>query len=69
MERRGRVLECLKNRLKENHLELNEDKTRIVEFKKVRKSILEFKLWIKANRNRHKLKELWRMAGSTRSVG
>lgn len=87
-------LECLKNRLKENHLELNEDKTRIVEFKKdgsntfdflgftiywgrtkeairlkvktsakkLRKSILEFKLWIKANRNRYKLKELWRMA-------
>lgn len=88
-------LESLKSRLKENHLELNEDKTRIVEFKKeesntfdflgftlywgkikertrllktktsatkLRKAILEFKLWIKANRNRYKIKELWRMA-------
>lgn len=88
-------LTSLKTRLKENHLELNEDKTRIVEFKKdasntfdflgftlywgktkervkllktktsankLRKAILEFKLWIKANRNRHRLKELWRMA-------
>lgn len=87
-------LESLKNRLKENHLELNEDKTRIVEFKKdgsntfdflgftlywgktkerakllktktsatkLRQAILEFKLWIKANRNRYRLKELWRM--------
>ena len=88
-------LASLKTRLKENHLELNEDKTRIVEFKKdgnntfdflgftlywgktkertkllktktsagkLRKAILEFKLWIKANRNRHRLKELWRLA-------
>lgn len=87
-------LECLKNRLKENHLELNEDKTRIVEFRKdggntfdflgftlywgrtreairlkvktsadkLRKAISEFKLWIKTNRNRYKLRALWRMA-------
>lgn len=88
-------LESLKTRLKENHLELNEDKTKIVEFKKdggntfdflgftiywgktkervkllktktsatkLRKAVLEFKLWIKANRNRYKIKELWRMA-------
>lgn len=87
-------LEGLKNRLKENHLELNEDKTRIVEFGKdkgnafdflgftmywgitkektrlkvktsavkLRKAISEFKLWIKAARNRYKLKDLWRMA-------
>lgn len=88
-------LQSLKVRLKENHLELNEDKTRIVEFKKersntfdflgftmywgrtkeriqllktktsakkLRTAILEFKLWIKANRNRYKLKELWKMA-------
>lgn len=88
-------LESLKIRLKENHLELNEDKTKIVEFKKdgsntfdflgftmywgktkervkllktktsaikLRKAILEFKLWIKANRNRYKIKELWRLA-------
>jgi group II intron reverse transcriptase/maturase len=88
-------LESLRSRLKENDLELNEDKTRIVEFKKaegntfnflgftfywgktkekarllktktsagsLRGAIAEFKLWIKANRNRYKLKELWRMA-------
>lgn len=88
-------LASLRDRLKENHLELNEDKTRIVEIKrdggkafdflgftfywgktkervkllktktsttKLRKAILEFKLWIKANRNRYRLKELWRMA-------
>lgn len=88
-------LESLKSRLKENDLELNEDKTRIVEFKKdegntfnflgftfywgknrertrllktktsagkLRAAIAEFKLWIKANRNRYRLKELWKMA-------
>lgn len=87
-------LKVLKERLKENHLELNDDKTSIVSLKKdagqtldflgftiywgktrvgkkllktktsatkVRKAILEFKLWIKANRNRYKLKALWEM--------
>lgn len=29
---------------------------------KLRKAILEFKLWIKAARNRYRLKDLWRMA-------
>ena len=85
----------LRLRLKENHLELNEDKTKIVEFrkegpntfdflgftfywgktkervkllkaktsaKKLRHSILEFKLWIKGCRNRYRLKVLWKMA-------
>lgn len=88
-------LEGLRARLKENHLELNEDKTKIVEFrkegpstfdflgftfywgrtkemvkllkaktsaKKLRHALLEFKLWIKACRNRYRLKALWSMA-------
>lgn len=87
-------LQGLRVRLGEHHLELNEDKTRIVEFGKgrentfdflgftlywginrektrlkvktsaikLRKAILEFKLWIKAARNRYKLGDLWRMA-------
>ena len=88
-------LTALRARLKENHLELNEDKTKIVELSKegtgrfdflgftfywgkardktkllktktsagkLRKAILEFKLWIKANRNRHRLKVLWSQA-------
>jgi group II intron reverse transcriptase/maturase len=88
-------LQSLKQRLKENHLALNEDKTRIVAFQrkndltfdflgftlywgktregskllktktsatKLRHAILEFKLWIKQNRSRYKLKELWRLA-------
>ena len=85
----------LRERLKQNHLELNEDKTKIVTFlkdesnpfnflgftfywgktkekvkllktktsaDKLRKAILEFKLWIKANRNRFRLKILWKKA-------
>jgi len=88
-------LETLQVRLKENHLELNEDKTKIVEFrregsqrfdflgftfywgfdrnkarllktktmaKKLSSAIHAFKEWIKATRNRHKLKVLWRQA-------
>ena len=88
-------LESLKVRLRENHLELNEDKTKIVEFRKegpnrfnflgftfywgntqqrtkllktkteagkLRKAILEFKLWIRTCRNRYPLKDLWKMA-------
>jgi RNA-directed DNA polymerase len=86
----------LRERLKENHLELNEDKTKIVEFRKdksnsfnflgftfywgqnrernkllkaktsaekLRQSILDFKIWIKTNRNRYSLKDLWSKAG------
>jgi len=88
-------LETLKSRLKENHLELNEDKTKIVDFRKdagntfnflgfsfywgigkdkarllktktcaekLRRSIHSFKDWIRAVRNKHKLRVLWKQA-------
>lgn len=88
-------LKRLQDRLRENQLQLNQDKTRIVDFrrggqevfdflgftfywgkdrrqktllklktkaKRLRESIQAFKTWIQTNRNRHKLKALWKMA-------
>lgn len=93
-EARG-FLASLKGRLEENHLRLNDTKTKIVNFKpdchqvfhflsftfywgrdrkgktllklktqaeKLRAKIHEFKLWIKENRNRYRLRVLWNKA-------
>jgi group II intron reverse transcriptase/maturase len=90
-------LRSLKSRLNENKLSVNEEKTRMVDFRvnnrqvfnllgftfywgktpkgkpllklktkaeKLRQSLYNFKMWIKENRNRFKLKDLWEQAAA-----
>lgn len=56
----------LRTRLKENHLELNEDKTKIVEFRKEEPSTFDFLgftfYWGKTKERVKLLKALWKMA-------